>query len=88
MVIAIAQEDEDLASHGRMGKSLNDVPFDIVADLGRAETEAWDRTTAYFIDKEGVVRQVFPMIIHARPSWEVVLREMDRILAVPSAKED
>jgi len=85
-VIAIAQEDTDLDSHGRFPRSFeHPVPFDIVADLNREATHAYDRTTAYLIDKRGIVRQIFPTIIHARPSWEAVLREADRILAAPFA---
>ncbi len=81
-VIAIAQEDKDLESHARFLKGFGGTPpFDIVADLDRAETQAYDRTTAYFVDKEGVVRQVFPMIIHNRPSWSAILDEIDDLLA-------
>ena len=80
-VIAIAQEDTDLESHGKFPQSFDPpAPFDIVADLGREGTESYDRTTTYFIDKKGVVRQVFPTIIHARPSWKAVLSEVDRLL--------
>jgi peroxiredoxin len=84
-VIAIAQEDTDLESHGRFPRGFDGpVPFDIVADLKREATLGYDRTTAYLIDKRGIVRQVFPTIIHARPSWKAVLHEADRILAQPS----
>jgi hypothetical protein len=81
VVIATAQEDKSLEEHGRMLNALPDQRFDVVADLDREETPSYDRTTAYLIDKQGVVRQIFPMIIHARPSWEVVLDEMERLLA-------
>jgi hypothetical protein len=80
VVIAIAQEDKQLEEHGMLPASFGrDLPFDVVADLNRAETEAYDRTTAYLIDKNGIVRQVFPMLIHNRPSWEAILREVDRV---------
>ena len=79
-MIALSQEDKSLEDHARMRASLGqDLPFAIVADLERQETLGYDRTTATFIDKQGVVRQVFPMIIHARPSWRVILREIDRL---------
>lgn len=82
VVIAMAQEDKALDEHGRMLDALKPEPrFPVVADLNREKTLQYDRTTAYLIDKEGVVRQIFPMIIHARPSWEVVLDEMERVLA-------
>ena len=51
-----------------------------MADLERAQTSGYDRVTAYLIDREGIVRQVFPMIIRSRPSWEALLEESRRIL--------
>ncbi len=76
-VIAVAQEDKDLKSHGRILESFKSTPrFDIVADIDRGATGKYKRTTAYLIDKQGVVRQVFPMLIHARPSWHAILREV------------
>lgn len=78
VVVAIAQEDTTLADHGKFLKGFEPGPrFEILADLERAETKAYDRTTAYLVDKEGIVRQIFPMIIHARPAWEAILGEID-----------
>ena len=80
VVIAVAQEDKDLESHGKFLSHFNPAPpFDIVADVSRRNTKKYDRTTVYLIDKEGVVRQVFPMLIHHRASWRAVLHELDRI---------
>ena len=80
VVIAVSQEDKDLKSHGKIHQSLKgDVPFEIVADIGRKQTSMYKRTTAYFIDKSGTVREVFPMIIHARPSWSAILARMDEL---------
>jgi hypothetical protein len=63
-VIAVAQEDTELAQHARFLKAFKTPPqFDIVADLNRKATSRYHRTTAYLIDKQGVVRQVFPMTI-------------------------
>ena len=76
-VVAISQEDEDLSLAVRMAESV-EPPFDLLFDLERRESTAFDRTTAYLIDEGGVVREIFPMIIHARPSWEVVLGELER----------
>jgi hypothetical protein len=73
--VAVSQEDTDLASFGKMSARF-DGRFPILADVGRERVRALDRTTAYLIDKQGIVREVFPMIIHARPSWRVVLNEM------------
>ena len=80
VAIAIAQEDKDLESHGRFAKSFDGTPgFEIVADLNRAETTDYDRVTTYLIDKEGIVRQVFPNLIHHRASWDAALEEIRRI---------
>jgi len=80
VVIAIAQEDKDLESHGRMLKSFDPQPsFKVVADIDRQATQRYDRTTAYLIDKKGIVRQVFPMMIHYRPSWHAVLKEVKKL---------
>lgn len=82
IVIAVAQEDTDLKQHGLLPAKIKPSPkFDIVADLNRKKTKRYDRTTAYFIDKQGIVRQIFPMLIHSRPSWQAVLNEIDRINA-------
>lgn len=84
VVIAIAQEDKDLKSHGKIYNRFKPAPrFDIVADLNRAQTRAYKRTTAYLIDKKGIVRQIFPMMIHHRASWRAILNEVDRISANP-----
>jgi len=81
VVIAIAQEDADLKTHGQFLKKFSTPPsFDVVADIGRKETQRYDRTTAYFIDKKGIVRQVFPMLIHSRPTMAALLSEVDRII--------
>jgi len=81
VVIAIAQEDRDLESHAKFLAHFGDdpIPFDIVADLGYEKTKPYGRTRTYFIDKKGVVRQVFPQLIHHRASWDVVLGEVKRI---------
>ena len=67
VVIAVAQEDNDLKQHGQMAARMKPKPrFDIVADLNRVDTTRYKRTTAYLIDKMGRVRQIFPMLIHSR----------------------
>lgn len=78
VVISIAQEDTDLESHAKMPKKIRPKSGSyIVADLNRSETEMYDRTTAYLIDKQGVVRQVFPMLTHFRSAWGAILGEID-----------
>ena len=84
VVIAVAQEDKDLKQHGQMAARIKPKPrFDIVADLNRVDTTRYKRTTAYLIDKTGRVRQIFPMLIHSRPSWQAVLNEIDRLADTP-----
>jgi len=79
-VIAVAHEDKNLTSHATLPAKIEPKPrFEIVADIGREATQRYDRTTAYYIDKAGRVRQVFPMMIRSRPSWEAVLAEIDRL---------
>ncbi len=51
----------------------------MVADLNHEHTPTYKQTTAYLIDRGGVVRQVFPMLIHHRPSWKAILNEIDRL---------
>ena len=87
VAIAVAQEDTDLESHKRFFGGDWEPPFDVVMDANRASTTAYDRTTAYLISPAGIVQQVFPMLIHSRPSWRAVLGEVDAILngAAPAA---
>ena len=80
VVIAIAQEDKDLQSHAKILKSFKPKPrFPIALDVGREQTEKYKRTTAYLIDTEGIVQQIFPMLIHSRPSWSAILSEIDQL---------
>lgn len=89
VVIAIAQEDTDLKQHGQLpGRIRPAARFDVVADLNRAVTTRYDRTTAYLIDKEGVVRQVFPMLIHARPSWGAIVGQIETLVAEQKAASE
>lgn len=80
VAIAVSQEDTDLKSHAKF-KLVKDsgAPFKIVADLNREQTPMLDRTTTYLVDKDGVVRQIFPATVHVRPDWKAVLNEMDRL---------
>ena len=81
VVVAIAQEDETLSDHAKMLASFEGGPrFPVVADLGYEGSKPYDRTSAYLIDTRGKVRQVFPMLIHSRPTWRAILDEMDRLL--------
>jgi len=80
VVVAVSQEDKDLVSHGKfLTQFKSQPPFEIVADLNREKTPSFDRITTYLIDKNGVVRQVFPNLIHHRASSLAVLREVQRI---------
>jgi len=85
-VVAISQEDEELSKFAAMPGRLKPMPrFDILADLMRKETLAYDRTTAYLIDRQGIVRQIFPMVIHTRPSWKIILKETKKMLGKPGS---
>ena len=76
-ILGVSQEDDDLDKARRMHASLGggELPLELAFDLGREATDAFDRTTAYLIDRDGIVQQVFPMIIHSRPSGVVLLKE-------------
>ena len=77
-VIAVAQEDDDLAKHARILSAFEPAPrFDLVADLNREVTTRWDRTTIYAIDAAGVVQQVYPQLIHHRAAWSAILADID-----------
>lgn len=80
--VAVSQEDKDLASAQRFLRGWDPPPpFPIVADFERRVTTAYDRTTAYLIDADGVVRQVFPMLIHMRATGRALVREAQALLA-------
>jgi len=80
VVIAVAQEDEDLESHAKFYKHFEGGPrFEIVADLGRTSTPRYDRTSTYLIDPDGIVRQIFPQTVRHRASWSAVLNELKRM---------
>jgi len=80
VVIAISQEDKDFESAKRfLDHFKKPPPFDILADPDKEKTRRYERTTIYYIDKQGVVQQIFPMLIHMRPNWGAILREIDRL---------
>ncbi|NOX58143.1 MAG: peroxiredoxin family protein [Planctomycetes bacterium] len=80
VVIAIAQEDTDLATHGRIRKYFKPEPhFELVADLNGKTKVRYHQTSTYFIDKTGHVREIFPMLIHHRASWEPILNRMQEL---------
>lgn len=84
VVIAVAQEDKDLESHGKIRANFKPSPrFEIVADVGRRETKRYHQTSSYLIDREGVVRQIFPMLIHSRGPWSAILGEIDAMTGTP-----
>lgn len=79
-VIAVAQEDKDLASHARMRERFDPAPrFEIVADIDRQVTTSYRRVTSYAIDRSGTVRQVFPGTVRNRAAWHAILNELDRL---------
>ena len=54
--------------------------FPLAIDLERKKTPRYERTSAVFVDKDGTVRQVFPMMTHMRASAAVLLDEIDALL--------
>lgn len=85
-MIAIAQEDKDLKSHARFLEHFPTKPrFEIVADLNRKMTKRYRRVTTYIIDKQGIVREIAPALIHMRPTWRSVLNKLDELNAEQAA---
>ena len=79
VAIAIAQEDKTLENFAKISGRL-DGSFPLLADLNLSQAKFIDRTTAYLIDKKGIVREVFPMTIRARPSWNVIIGELEKMV--------
>ena len=81
-VVAVSTEETTMRAHRGVLAQLEGEPsFPILADLQRAKTAAYERTSAYFIDRRGRIRQIFPMEIYARPPWWAILNEIDRLRA-------
>lgn len=88
-VIAIAQEDKTLDQHARLPDRLPDgYAFEVVADLNREKTPRYDRVTTYYITSDGIVRQVFPQLIHHRAAWRAILNEIDRLREARGASNE
>lgn len=85
-VVGMSQEEEDLSRVLDMAQKTR-VKFPLVHDVKRETAPQFDRTNAYFIDAEGVVRQIFPMSAYMRPSTTLVLNEIERILGGEAAPE-
>ena len=83
VVVTIANEEDSLESNLAVRDHLGgeDPRFVSLVDLEDRSGESMERTTAYFVDATGRVRQVFPMEIYARPPWWSILNEIDAILA-------
>ena len=80
-VIGLALEEKNAADTKRFVPSMGgDTPFPLLSDVGREKTQGYEQTTAYLIDAEGIVRQVFPMQTYARGSLQAILREAERVL--------
>ena len=81
-VIAISNEEKSIEDHAKVLRRFNQQPkFSIGGDINREKTTRLARTGMYFVDMQGVVRQVFASEIYRRPPWWAVFNEMDRILA-------
>jgi peroxiredoxin len=83
VVIAVAQEDKDLEGHAKFRQHFQPEPrFELAADFDKTDTKRYERTSTYLIDKTGVVRQVFPQMVHHRATWKAILNEADGVLPV------
>lgn len=60
VILAIAKEDKDLDTHGKFYGHFQPAPrFTLLADLDK-QTARFRETSVYVIDKQGVVREIFP----------------------------
>lgn len=80
-MFGVSQEDKDVESAGQFLKHFDDrmPPFAILADCNREKTARLDPTTIYLVDREGVVREIFPATVRERPAWDAVLRRLDEL---------
>lgn len=86
MAIAVAQEEKSLKDSGKIYKKFKPSPkFALVADIGRKQTERYDRVTVYLIDKQGKIAQIFEAMTHFRPPWDAVLAELRALEARQNA---
>lgn len=78
-VIAISNEDTSEEDFLKIFKDLGRAPsIKVGGDIGYRH-RAFDRTHIYYVDKQGVVQQVFPMEIYRRAPWWAILNEIDRL---------
>lgn len=85
VVLAVSQEEKDLSSALSMAEKTG-VRFPLLHDVDRRTAPRLDRTTGYYVDADGVVRQVFPMTAYLRPSTDVVLAEIERLRSAERAE--
>ncbi len=80
MVVAVAQEDKDLATHAKFLKHFDPAPrFKLVADVEGITKDRYHQTTTYLIDKTGHIREIFPMMVHHRASWDSILKRIAEV---------
>lgn len=80
-IMAIANEDTSEEDFVKIFPKLGRKPYSIHVggDIGYDQTRAYDRVHLYYINKQGIVDQVFPMEIYSRAPWWAILNEIDRI---------
>ena len=82
VAIAVAQEEKSLQDLGKIYTNFRPRPrFPLVADIGYKKTAAYDRVSAYLIDKQGKVAQVFDSMVHFRPPLTALLHEVRALQA-------
>ena len=81
IIVAVTSEERNMDEHALIANHFEEPPpFQHAPDIGRKATAAYERTSSYLIDKQGIVREVFPMEIYGRAPWWSVLRGMDAAL--------
>lgn len=79
-IVAFSNEEPSFMAHTKVIGELGErPPYPILCDAKRKQTPRYERTTAYLVDRDGTVLQVFPMEIYDRPPWWAVLNEIDRL---------
>lgn len=64
-----------------------ELPFQLAFDLGGQATGPYDRVTAYLIDREGIVRQIYPMTVRSRPSSVILAKDVLALAAEQRAAD-
>ncbi len=79
-IIAVSNDEKSFMAHTKVIGQLGErPPYPILCDAKRKHTTAYERTTAYLVERDGSIGQVFPMEIYDRPPWWAIINEIDRL---------